>query len=157
MAETATERMRRPPDAAYKVINPLLGLLLRSPLHGPIGKRLLLLEYTGRKSGRQFRLPVAYVREGHELLLATQSGWKANFRGGAPVRVWLEGERRPAFAELIEDDAGVTDAFRRMVQAQPGFARIIGVAVGPDGALSGADLARARAEGFVAIRLTLGR
>ena len=73
-----------------------------------------------------------------------------------PVRVWLEGERRPAFAELIEDAAGMADAFRRMVQAQPNFARIIGVAVGPDGALSEADLARARAEGFVAVRLTLG-
>ena len=47
-----------------------MGLLLRSPLHGPIGKRLLLLEYTGRKSGKGFRLPVAYVREGWELLLA---------------------------------------------------------------------------------------
>jgi hypothetical protein len=145
MAETTVPRMRRPPDAAYKVINPLMGLLLRSPLHGLLGKRLLLLEYTGRKSGKHFRLPVAYVREGRELLLATQSGWKANFRGGAPVRVWLDGERRPAFAELIEDDAGVADALGRMVRAQPNFARIIGAAVGPDGAIARADSgARAR-------------
>ncbi len=77
MVETTVTRMRRPPDAAYKVINPLMGLLLRSPLHGPLGKRLLLLEYTGRKSGKRFRLPVAYVREERELLLATQGlVWK---------------------------------------------------------------------------------
>ncbi len=67
MAETTTTRMRRPPDIAYKVINPIMGLLLRSPLPGPVGKRLLLLEYTGRKSGKSFRLPVAYVREGREV------------------------------------------------------------------------------------------
>ncbi len=156
MTETSVPRMRRPPDAAYKVINPLMGLLLRSPLHGPLGKRLLLLEYTGRKSGKGFRIPVAYVREGRELLLATQSGWKANFRGGAPVKVWLDGERRPAFAELIDDDAGVADALGRMVRAQPDFARIIGAAVGPDGAIARADLARVRGEGFAAIRVTLG-
>lgn len=156
MAETTVTRMRRPPDAAYRVINPLMGLLLRSPLHGPLGERLLLLEYTGRKSGKRFRIPVAYVRQGRELLLATQSGWKANFRDGALVKVWLAGERRPAFAELIADDAGTADAFGRMVRAQPNFARIIGADVGPDGAITQADLARVRGEGFAAIRVTLG-
>jgi len=156
MTETTTIRMRRSRDAAYKVINPLMGLLLRSPLHGPLGKRLLLLEYTGRKSGKRFRIPVGYVREGRELLLATQSGWKANFRGGAPVKVWLDGERRPAFAEPIDDDAGVADALGRMVRAQPGFAWIIRVSPGPDGAIAQADLARVRGEGFAAILVTLG-
>ena len=156
MAETTVTRMRRPPDAAYRVINPLMGLLLRSPLHGLLDKRLLLLEYTGRKSGKGFRLPVAYVRQGREVLLATQSGWKANFRGGVPVRVWLAGQRRPAFAELIEDDAEIADALGRMVRAQPTFARIIGADVGPDGAIARADLARVRGEGFAAIRVTIG-
>jgi len=155
MAETTVTRMRRPPDAAYKVINPLLGLLLRSPLHGLLGKRLLLLEYTGRKSGKRFRLPVGYVREGREILLVTQSRWKANFRDGAPVRVWLGGESRPAFAELIADEAGVAAALGRMVRVQPGFGQIIGVGVGPDGEPVRGDLARALADGFAAIRVTL--
>jgi hypothetical protein len=156
MAKTTVTRMRRPPDVAYKVINPIIGLLLRSPLHGPLGERLLLLEYTGRRSGKRFRIPVAYVREGKKLLLATESRWKANFRGGAPVKVWLDGGRRPAFAELIDDAAETADALGRMVRAQPNFARIIGVAAGPDGAIAGADLARVRGEGFAAIRVTLG-
>jgi deazaflavin-dependent oxidoreductase (nitroreductase family) len=156
MAEMTVTRMRRPPAAAYKVINPVMGHLLRSPLHGPIGKRLLLLEYTGRKSGKRFRLPVGYVRAGNELLLATQSRWRANFRGGAPVRVWLDGKRRPAFAELIEDETEVADALGRMVRAQPDFGQIIGVGVGPDGQPSQGDLARAIAGGFAAIRVTLG-
>lgn len=156
MAETTVTRMRRPPDASYKVINPIMGLLLRSPLHGPLGKRLLLLEYTGRKSGKRFRIPVGYVREGNTLLLATQSRWKANFRGGVPVRVWLDGKRRPAFAELIAGETEVADTLGRMVRAQPDLSRIIGVGVGPDGQPAQGDLARALAEGFAAIRVTLG-
>ena len=73
MAETTPQARRRPPAAAYKVINPILGWLLRSRLHGPIGKRLLLLEFNGRKSGKQYRLPIAYVADGEYLLLSTQS------------------------------------------------------------------------------------
>jgi hypothetical protein len=152
---TAPQRRQRPPDAAYKVINPLLGLLLRSPLHSPISKRLLLLEFTGRKSGKRFRLPIAYVQDEAALLLSTQSRWKANLRGGARVKVWLSGTQRLGTAELITDANGTRESLERMIRAEPGFGQIIGVNVDPDGRISQADLDRVRAEGFVAIRIAL--
>ncbi|HEY8600111.1 MAG TPA: nitroreductase/quinone reductase family protein [Thermomicrobiales bacterium] len=155
MAETTPQPRRRPPDIAYKIINPILGFLLRSPLHGPIGKRLLLLEFTGRKSGKAYRLPVAYVADGENLLLSTQSRWKTNLRGGAPVAVWLGGKRRTASAELIEDAVGLADTLGRMVRAEPNFGQITGVGVGPDGQIPRTDLDRVRSEGFVGIRITL--
>ena len=151
----APQRRRRPPDAAYKVINPILGLLLRSPLHSPISKRLLLLEFTGRKSGKRYRLPITYVQDGAALLLSTQSRWKTNLRGGARVTAWLGGKQRLGTAELITDANGTGEALERMVRAEPGFGQIIGVGVGPDGRIPPADLDRVRAEGFVAIRITL--
>lgn len=155
MAETAVTQARRcPPDAAYKVINPILGRLLRSPLHSPISKRLMLLEFAGRKSGKRFRIPVAYVADGSTLLLSTQSRWKANLRGGARVAFWLGGKRRTGAAELIEGEVGVADALGRMVRAEPGFGQIIGVGLGPDDQPLQADLQRARERGFVAIRIT---
>lgn len=154
MAE-ATNQRRRPPDAAYKIINPILALLLRSPLHGPIGKRLLLLEFVGRKSGKRFRTPVAYVRDGETILMSTQSRWKANLRGGARVAAWLGGKWRAGRTEAIDDPVGLAGALEQMVRAEPQFGQIIGANVGPDGRLPESDLARLREQGFVAIRLTL--
>ncbi len=155
MAEATTTQRRRPPDAAYKIINPILGLLLRSPLAGPIGKRLLLLEFAGRKSGKRFRTPVAYVRDVDTILMSTQSRWKANLRGGARVAAWIGGKRRTGTATLVEEPGGLADVLERMVRAEPNFGQIIGANLGPDGRLPEADLARVREQGFVGIRLTL--
>lgn len=46
---------RTPPGwlkPAFRVINPLMEALLRSPLHGLVSDSLLLVTFTGRKSGR---------------------------------------------------------------------------------------------------------
>ena len=39
----------------------------------------------------------------HRRAALTNSGWRVNFRGGAPVEVTLEGENRRGDAELVED------------------------------------------------------
>ena len=36
-----------------RVANPLLRFLLSSPLHGPLSSKLLVLTYTGRRSGQR--------------------------------------------------------------------------------------------------------
>lgn len=48
----------------YKVINPIVKGLLRSPLHGLMSKNTMLIEFKGRKSGRMFTTPVSYHIEG---------------------------------------------------------------------------------------------
>ena len=44
---------------AYKVANPVMKALLRSPLHGLVSKNIALLHFRGRKSGRDFVTPSA--------------------------------------------------------------------------------------------------
>ena len=43
-----------PPSALLRLVNPMLGFLLRTPLAGPARKQLMVLSFTGRKSGRPY-------------------------------------------------------------------------------------------------------
>jgi hypothetical protein len=42
-----------PPARLFKLVNPVLKAVLRSPLHRRLSKSLALLTFTGRTSGRR--------------------------------------------------------------------------------------------------------
>lgn len=75
--------------------NRLLKLLLRSPLHRPLSKGLLLISFTGRKSGKTYTTPISYLRDGDDIILFTnrERKWWRNLQGGAPVTLWVQGEK----------------------------------------------------------------
>src|SRR4051794_26226261 len=80
-------------------LNPLVVALLRSPLHGLLSKDLLLLTYTGRKTGRSRTLPLSYVEIGGHVYLCTRSSlWWTSLRDGARVEIRLRGHRSGASA-----------------------------------------------------------
>jgi hypothetical protein len=47
-----------------RLVNPVVHLLLRSPLHRLLSGSLVILTYQGRKSGRWRSLPCMYARDG---------------------------------------------------------------------------------------------
>ena len=100
---SAPSQRRRPPRFLFRFINPLFKLILRSPLHRLFSKRLMLLSFTGRRTGKRYTIVVGYADVGEALLLRTESAWKNNLRGGAPVRVRLRGRERPGTADVISD------------------------------------------------------
>jgi hypothetical protein len=60
---------------------------LPQPTHHPIvrtlaprllGKRLMLVYLTGRKSGRQYRQPISYIQDGETLLLTRSNASSAS-------------------------------------------------------------------------------
>ena len=57
----------------YRLLNVGVGLL-RSPLHGLVSGRIVLLAFTGRRSGRRFTVPVSYLRYGGDILGFTSGG-----------------------------------------------------------------------------------
>ena len=71
--------------------NPLMRRLLDSRLAGPMAKKLLLLRYRGRKSGRTITTPVGYVRDGDRVVMVTSPSyrWWPNFVGGAEAELRL--------------------------------------------------------------------
>ena len=49
-----------------RFINPFVKAVLRSPVHRLLSGSLVLLTYTGRRSGRRYTLPVMYAEQGSE-------------------------------------------------------------------------------------------
>lgn len=83
--------------------------LLRSPLHGLLSRSVMLLTFTGRRSGRRYTTPVEYIREGETLYLysSRERVWWRNLRGGAPVTVRLRGRERRGRGQVFEEPATV--------------------------------------------------
>src|SRR6201998_327692 len=106
-----------PPSAVVKVVNPVLGFLLRTPLAGPARKQLMVLSFTGRKTGRPYTIPVSAHLIDHDLYALTGAPWKQNFRNGAPAQVVYDGKTAAMRGELIRDRAVVSDLFHRCAES----------------------------------------
>src|SRR5258708_28489078 len=78
-----------PPAAMLRVSNPVVRLLLRSPVGGPMRKQFMVLRFTGRKTGRRYHIPVVSHRPGGELYSLTDARSRHNFRAGADVEATL--------------------------------------------------------------------
>jgi hypothetical protein len=139
------------------VVNVLVKLILRSPLHGLMSKNRILLTFRGRKSGKVYTAPVSYFREGESIVCFTDSSWWKNLGGGAPVRIRLTGRDVAGMAYPIDTDAeAIAKGLERMLQKIPSDARYYQVTIGPHGQLSTSDLMRA-AYANVMIRIHLVR
>jgi hypothetical protein len=104
------------PKVLYRIVNPVLALLLRSPLHGVISHSLMLLSFRGRKTGKRFIIPVGYLQRNDHLFVFSHAAWAKNFRGGAPARVRLRGEVRTGTGTVIEDAAAIGEVVRLMTE-----------------------------------------
>jgi F420H(2)-dependent quinone reductase len=112
---TSTVKRSVPPPALVKMGNPVVRMLLGSPLHGVLDDSFLVLHLTGRKTGRRYDIPVGYVDMEGKLAVVTVSRWRVNLRGGADVEVTLRGRRRPMRALLEEDPAAVAVSYQAMI------------------------------------------
>jgi hypothetical protein len=106
-----------PPIAVLRVVNQVLRQLLHTPLAGPLRKQLMVLNFTGRKSGRPFSIPVSAHRIDNHLYALTGAPWNQNFRGGATAQVLYDGTTTAMHGELIRDRAVVADLLHRCAQS----------------------------------------
>ena len=82
-----------PPEALLRALNPIIKFLLRTPLAGGgLGRQTMVLNFTGRKSGRQFSVPVSAHQIDNTLYALANAGWTANFTDGASADVLHDGE-----------------------------------------------------------------
>ena len=63
-----------PPDRLLRAVNPALRFLLRTPLAGGARKQMMVLNFTGRKSGRQYLIPVSAHQDRRRPLRNCRSG-----------------------------------------------------------------------------------
>jgi deazaflavin-dependent oxidoreductase (nitroreductase family) len=119
-----------------------------------MGKRLLIINVTGRKTGKQYSVPVAYTRHEGTLLVGTSAAWARNMRTADPVEVILQGKRRQADVQVISDEDGVVAAYDVICRDNRQFAKFNNISRGPDGAPKASDLHAAFALGARAYRLS---
>jgi deazaflavin-dependent oxidoreductase (nitroreductase family) len=104
-------------DALVSRLNPLVGALLRSPLHFLLSPGLALLTVTGRRSGRSYSIPVGYQRDGDDVVVmvseARHKQWWRNYYEPGPVQLRLRGREQSGTAELV---APGSEEFRERVE-----------------------------------------
>ena len=114
MISTPTVRNSLPPPAVLAVLNPVMRAALRSPL-GRLIKPLALLEFTGRRSGRRYRVPAGWHQADGAPVVLTPAPWRVNFAGGAAVTVYHRGRKQAMTATLVTDPEVVAAAVRAML------------------------------------------
>ncbi len=99
-ARRARTRLRLPQG------NAVVLAVLRSRAHRLLSASAIELCYLGRRSGRQYVLPVQYAGAGDHLVVWPQhwqrSTWWRNFRTPQPVTVRLTGRLREGTAHVVD-------------------------------------------------------
>ncbi len=140
----------------FRVVNVPMRAVLGLPFPTPLSRNLMLVSYTGRKTGRGYRQPLSYARDGEALLTPGGGRWTLNMEGGRPVRIRLRGREVSARPELVRDPGEVERLLDVIVAGNPSAARFIPLPRTPDGRLEPAPLAAAIEYGFAIVRWHLG-
>ena len=86
--------------------NAVVLAVLRSRAHRLLSGSAVELRYTGRRSGREYVLPVQYAGAGDHLVVRPQrwqhSTWWRNFRTPQPVTVRLAGRLHEGTARVVD-------------------------------------------------------
>jgi deazaflavin-dependent oxidoreductase (nitroreductase family) len=108
------------------VFNPIVRWMLTSPLHNWLSKDVLLIAFRGRKSGKEYVIPVQYARDGSIVWIVVgfpaQKRWWRNLVGGGAVRLCLQREWLSGDAVLYQGEAGragVMEGLGAMVKKYP--------------------------------------
>jgi deazaflavin-dependent oxidoreductase (nitroreductase family) len=101
------------------IINRTMKFVLRSPIHGIVDKQILLITFTGRKSGKTYTTPVSYSQSGDQVVIFTHADWWKNLRNDTPVSLRIRGQELQGLAESIAEDkqsvaAGLAEHLRKV-------------------------------------------
>jgi deazaflavin-dependent oxidoreductase (nitroreductase family) len=139
----------------------MVGGVLRSPLHRVMSRSLMLLTFRGRRTGKEYTIPVGYARFGPDELVVLAGRpegktWWTNLRGPLPVRVRLGGRDLVGEARLVKGEEAIP-RLNTYLEKLPRVARSLGMTPGPEGKFSqeGLDALAARVP-VVAVKLRTG-
>jgi len=130
----------------FRLINPFVVLLAKSPLHFLISSQVLVVTYTGRKSGKYFTVPVSYHKHEHTLTavtLRTNLWWK-NLKNLESAEIWFKGQLIKVNVSLeFENDVIVERNLRDLVTGNAVDAFFAKVKLEKGGLPNPADLTKA--------------
>ena len=101
----------------FKVMNPAMKGLLRSPLHSLLSSSLMLITYTGPKTGKRYTFPIGYFEwDENELMSFSSARWWMHLRDGRPVTLLIKGKQVNAIPKVIEEREEVLDTLETFIQ-----------------------------------------
>jgi hypothetical protein len=141
--------------------NQFIQMILHSPVHGILSSNILDLSYRGKKSGKEYSLPVQYSCDGALLTIvvgtAEKKTWWRNLRGGSMVHGTMAGKPFSGSAEVWEgerDAARIALALVPYLKRFPGAARMYHLTRQPDGSFNPEDINNA-ARSMVMVQVNL--
>jgi deazaflavin-dependent oxidoreductase (nitroreductase family) len=109
-------------------VNSAMKFVLRSPVHAMVSKTILLISFSGRKSGKTYTTPVSYSQSGDQVSIFTHATWWKNLRSSPMVTLRIRGQEFPGLAELVaEDKQAIAAELAAHLQMVPSDARYYGV------------------------------
>jgi ABC-type molybdate transport system ATPase subunit len=106
----------------WRLINPLVVFILRSPLHFLASKNLIFITFQGRKSKKTFNIPVSYHREGNDLIALTlkQNLWWKNLRMLNRTQITLLGKKEDVCLTIVDQDTQfIKEKMRELIIEKP--------------------------------------
>lgn len=144
-----------------KIANPFVRLILRSPLHGIMSASVMLITYTGCKSGKEYTLPVQFASENHTINIvpgnANKKTWWRNLRREPAMKLWMAGVAKSGRAVVLEGDFQVsliTQLLTTYLLRFPPSAKMRNIRIDQDGRVNQEDVERA-AQSTVIVRVDL--
>jgi hypothetical protein len=117
--------MVRVMPVVFRIVNVPMRFILSLRTATPLGKRLMLVYLTGRKSGRHYRQPISYIRDGETLLTPGGGRWKLNLVEGEPTHIRLRGKDVSLRPELVRDADEVERLLGVMSAKNPTVSRFV--------------------------------
>jgi hypothetical protein len=84
------------------------GLAARSKT---MSRFMLVLHFNGRRTGREYQVPIGYGTEKGRLMTLSNDVWRLNFKGGRDLEVTYLRRRQPARATLETDLEALADFY----------------------------------------------
>ncbi len=104
--------------------------LLRKNIAGPMGDFCMVVEHRGRKTGNTFATPIAYLRDGADLIAISGSGrsnWFKNTLANGEARINIKSHEQRVTSREITDAAEIARVFELYKTTFKAFQRTFGV------------------------------
>ena len=122
-------RDARPPVLLVRLLNPVMRIVLRTPV-ARVVRPFALLEFDGRRTGRRYRVPVGWHEVDSGPVVCTPAPWRVNFREGIAVTVRFRGRRHELTGTLDDDARRVATALQSLADRR-GSLRPVGIDLPP--------------------------
>ena len=122
MASAPLKTLERLLFRAAPLFNAPVAVLANSPRLGRLVHRnIAMLTYNGRRSGKQFSIPVAFRRNGDEVTInvhmpEAKTWWRNFLNTGGPLTLRLDETERAGHAVANQDEKGAVTVTVRLAE-----------------------------------------